>query len=347
MRCPHATYAAPGARRRARRATRARFRPERSPPPGPTRSSTACVGEATTRGPPVASGSSTIPDVPADRSSSQTRKGTTSRTAATRLRPHCSHAATTTCRQWARRPVPLRLLRESAHCAWSRPAVRAAAPSSTAWRTIASIASLLTSACTRVTASVDSRSLRHEGVDARPRVTLAGARKCRGIFAAFAREQRHRIADRKPQDAQARDARRARAARARGRRLRAAGASPQKSGVTPSELQNARSASSTASGCSAIIACPPPASVTTRTSGSAVDERLRVLRRRHDVALRRRRRAPGSARGAAASARPRSDRTRRDRCRARPAPCAPSGAARCRSATRPAPGCRRAACRAL
>ena len=57
-------------------------------------------------------------------------------------------------------------------------------------------------ACTSVTASGDSRSRRHEGVDARPRVALARASECRGVFAAGAGEQRHRIADGKAQHAQ-------------------------------------------------------------------------------------------------------------------------------------------------
>ena len=55
-------------------------------------------------------------------------------------------------------------------------------------------------------------------------------------------------------------------------------------GLAVTRSRNARSASSTTSGCSAISACPQSGIVTTFASGSAVDQALGILRRRHDVA---------------------------------------------------------------
>jgi hypothetical protein len=69
----------------------------------------------------------------------------------------------------------------------------AATPSSTAWRTIASIVSAATMACASVVAA-RTRGRRIECVDARPRVALAGARDRRAIFAARSVEERDLVA---------------------------------------------------------------------------------------------------------------------------------------------------------
>ncbi len=124
-----------------------------------------------------------------------------SRTSGTRLRPHCSHAATTIWRQWARRfsprsPSGTRALRVVS-TGWI-----AAAPSSTALRTAWSMASLAAMPWASVTASALSRST---GSKASMRAT-ASRLSARASVAANsppdAGEQRDAIADSQAQHAQ-------------------------------------------------------------------------------------------------------------------------------------------------
>ena len=124
------------------------------PPSGPTSRADGAAGSAASECSP--SGANTTP--PPRHVSSQARSVATARISGTRLRPHCSHAATAICRQCASRlsqrspggSGPLR----SVSSGWI-----AETPSSVALRTARSIASLAATACASVTASGDSRSV--------------------------------------------------------------------------------------------------------------------------------------------------------------------------------------------
>ena len=118
-----------------------------------------------------------------------------------RLRPDCSAAAATICRQW--RDALLAALSPSGSGAlravtsgWI-----AVAPSSVALRIAESIASLATMPCASVSASGDSRSTGTKRSHAHRRAALVDVHERGRVLAARAVEERHRVADGKAQHA--------------------------------------------------------------------------------------------------------------------------------------------------
>ena len=193
--------------RDVRRASRAPFRRRSRPPSGPTSTSSDDAGADSAadarRSPP---GSSTMPGNAGARAASHASSVTTSCTGGTRLRPHCSHAATAICRQCARRLSP----RSPA----GKP--RAARRDHRLDRGRAELDRLAHDEIHRVVRgdALHQRDGqrrfaldRRERVEAHPRVALVGAHERRREFAAGAGEQRQRVADARGAARAARDAR--------------------------------------------------------------------------------------------------------------------------------------------